>query len=530
MRAIQLICVVTAAGLMVCGCGGSSHKAGSHTVSFQHSRLPARARPLFASDQPAAVGHVLSATTSGRTVASLGFDLTRDGFSFENYGFIAGSGEVDQHVLRELFGDGVCASAPSDSCTLIPAASQWAEQAAQDALGGHCFGFSVTALRFFTHRLDPTPFGGPNAYSLALSSPLESELAYGWVMQELSSVQNGILSGPPSAIITDLEHAFANPSAEVYTLAFRNGTGPNSEGHAVTPFGIESLGGGRYDILIYDNNKPDSTQAVSVDVKAQTWSYNLSTNPNNPTTLWSGQGDNNPMLLYPLFPGLGVQPCPFCQRATGHSGFVEITLGGDPDSHGHLLIDANGRKLGVVGGRFINQIKGARIILPLLNEVWQAHPEPIYEVPVGTPLRITLPGAGRHAPVPESVHVVGPAFGATVANLGLGPAARAQIQLGAAGDSISLRAFGASQSVPVVQLATNEGRGGVSLALTPSSFAPGEAIAASVAPSGVSVTSSVRQTASVAVTTVGTRGARTRQANVSLSPSRALVVHLPSAP
>ncbi len=515
---------VALSALALAGCGGSNHHTTTHATKLT-GKLPAGARVVVASDRPADVGHVVSAHVAGNLVASIPFDPSRDGFSFENYGFIAGSTEIDQHVLRELFGDAVCATAPSDSCTLVPAAQQFAEEVDTSSLGGHCFGFSVTALRFFTHRLSPTQFGGSTPYSLVFSSALANEIAYGFAMQALDSVTSQILSGSPSDVIAELEKAFANPSAEVYTLAFRSGPGPNSEGHAVTPFGIENLGNGQYDILIYDNNKPGTTQAVAVDTTAETWSYNVSTNPNDPSSVWSGQGTTNPMMLYPLFPGLGTQPCPFCTSAAGARGMVQISLGGDPDTHGHLLIVSGGRRLGFVNGHLVNQIRGARVILPLLNEDWHAHPEPIYEVPAGRQLSVTLQASGVTGLEPASVHLVGPGFGATISNLSAGPASSDQIGLSPSGTSISLRTLGATQTQPpTVQLAGDRGKAGDELVLTPKALAAGTRLSLSLGASSgrVGVTSSAAiQPVALTVQAVGQRGAKTVQnSNVALTPGR----------
>jgi hypothetical protein len=507
--------------LALAGCGGSAHHTATSKTA---SKLPLQARIVVASDRSAAVGHLVSAHTTGNIVASIPFNPQSDGFSFENYGFIAGSPEIDPHVLREMFGDGVCATAPSDSCTLVPSAQQFADEVDNSSLGGHCFGFSVTALRFFTRRLSPTQFGGSTTYSLSLSSDLSNEIAYGFAMQALRSVTSQILSGSPSDVIADLEKAFANPSAEVYTLAIRNGTGPGSDGHAVTPFGIEDLGGGKFNILIYDNNKPGTTQAMLVDTNAETWSYNLSTNPNNPSSEWSGQGTSNPMMLYPLFPGLGKQPCPFCTSA-GAAGMVQVSLGGDPDTHGHLLINSGGRRLGFVNGKLINQIPGARVILPILNEDWNAHPEPIYEVPAGTPLSVTLQASGATGSEPASVHLVGPGFGATVGNLSAGAASSEQIEVSPGGSSISLKTLGtAGYQPPTVQLARDHGRGGDVVSLTPKALAPGTKLSLSLAAASgrVSVTSSAA-TPPVALTlqAVGRNGTKTTQnGNVALTPGR----------
>jgi len=242
-----------AIAVTIAGCGSSSH---------QHTVLAAKQLAPYANDRSAVTGHVVAAHDTGTVVSSLGFELGRDGFSFENYGFIAGV-EIDQHAMRELFGNGVCAGAASDSCTLTPAAQQWAAQTEAAMAGGHCFGFSVTALRFFTHKLDPNQFGGPTTFSLQFSPQLQSELAYGWAMQELAAVRRADIADTPTGTIQFLEKALANHGGENYTMGIFKPDG--SDGHAVTPIAIENLGGGQYQIDIYDNNYPGTPRAISVN-------------------------------------------------------------------------------------------------------------------------------------------------------------------------------------------------------------------------------------------------------------------------
>ena len=45
-------------------------------------------------------------------------------------------------------------------------------------------------------------------------------------------------------------------------------------GHAITPYAIEEVGRGRYDVLVYDNNWPgDANRRLHIDTRANTWSY-----------------------------------------------------------------------------------------------------------------------------------------------------------------------------------------------------------------------------------------------------------------
>jgi len=509
-RALSLLPIAIA--VTIAGCGSSSHR---HTVVAAKQLAP------YANDRSAVTGHVVAARDTGTVVASLGFELGRDGFSFENYGFIAGV-EIDQHAMRELFGNGVCAGAASDSCTLTPAAQQWAAQTDAAMAGGHCFGFSVTALRFFTHRLDPTQFGGPTTFSLQFSPQLQSELAYGWSMQELAAVRRADIADTPTRTIQFLEKALADHGGEVYTIGIFKPDG--SDGHAVTPIAVENLGGGQYQIDIYDNNYPDTPRAISVNTTNDSWSYNAAPNPGDPAGVYSGQGTTNPMNLEPLTAGLGAQPCPFCGTAgASRQGMLRISLGGNPVNHGHLLITtAGGKRIGYVGGRFVNDIPSAGVFQPYLNQDWNAQPEPIYEVPAGGPVEVALDGGNATGTDAASVYVTGPGFGATVADLKPAAGFDDRITVGAGGSGLALHAStGTSGPGPTMQLARNLGASGSELTATPQSLTAGASlgIALMAASHRLSVTSSGTATTgpvALSLRRVGPAGVHTEHSTVVL--------------
>ncbi len=494
MNRARWIAPGVAAALVLAGCGGTHHATHTTRAPATHAaKLPARAKVIFASDASATKsGKVLGDLPAGQQVASLGFDPSVDGFSFENYGFIAGT-DLDAHVLRELFGDGVCAGTASDNCTLTYAAQNWASQMDSGMLGGHCLGFSTTALRLFTHNLLASEFGGTTTYSLSLTPDLQSEIAAGWATQALPDVQQAELVGTPTQTVQFLEQAFSNRK-DVYTIGIHNG----NEGHAVTPIGIEDTGSGNYAIEIYDNNFPGQTRAILVDTSTDTWSYQASANPNDQASEFTGQGSSNPMVLIPLSSQVKLHPCPFCTTGATlpHRRTLGVSLGGNPDAHGHLLIKSAKGEIGYVDGRFVNTIPGARVVIPFLDQDFKAHPEPLYEIPDAGPLQITLSGAGATGRDPATVRVTGPGFGASV--VGLVPSAQTldHITVGAGGSSLSLSVAGAQSTRPTVQLARQQGQAGSLATATPSALSRGAGLKLALA----SATSAAK------VTTLGTGG------------------------
>jgi hypothetical protein len=178
------------------------------------------------------------------------------------------------------------------------------------------------------------------------------------------------------------------------------------------------------------------------------------------------------MDLFPLSPGLGRQPCPFCGAgpsgagasgaANNQGGMFQVSLGGNPVAHGHLLITtADGRRIGYLNGKLVNDINGATVVVPFLNNDFLAHPEPLYQLPADVgPIRITLDGVGATGSDAAQVHVTGPGFGATISNLVPRPGSLYQLSVAARGSSVSLRASGANGQRAVIQLGLNGAHGG----------------------------------------------------------------------
>src|SRR5581483_8324250 len=103
-------------------------------------------------------------------------------------------------------------------------------------------------------------------------------IAYAFSFQDLNSVNNALITGDPNAILSNLEKLLVPNAPDTYGLGIYNG----SDGHEITPFAVESNGGGVYHVLVYDNNWPGETRAMQFDTNADTWSYLAATNPDEP--------------------------------------------------------------------------------------------------------------------------------------------------------------------------------------------------------------------------------------------------------
>jgi len=310
MRRVLLSLGLLAIALALAGCGGSSKpKAQAGLVSSAGS-----------------AGQSADYKPSGKIIADDGFRPQPNGFNFENYPNF--SGNVPENMtpanVYALFGSQACESGSGAHCVLTPTASKWMDIENQRMAGGHCMGFSVTALRFFAHNLPINPFGASSTFGLPIRGNLglQSLIAQDWVFQDLQSVQSRKVAGTPTRVLQALVGALqiSGKSAysgngygsrgELYTLVIfkADGTG----GHAITPYAVENQGNGHYVILVYDNNFPGVTRPFYVDTNTDTWKYVGGINPSDTNELYNGDATTQNMSLLPTSPGVGPQTCPFC--------------------------------------------------------------------------------------------------------------------------------------------------------------------------------------------------------------------------
>ena len=216
-------------------------------------------------------------------VADTGFRPSQNGFTFQNYGDLLSNGDEPINLtasdVQEMFGDVVCADASQRRCDLIPEAQAWLNETNQAMAGGHCFGFSVLAELMWLGQANASSYGAGNTTALQVNSnrSLQSQLAYDWALQLLDSVQSKRVNGTPNDILTKLEHDLKPHPSQTYTIVFwkKDFTG----GHAVTPYEVVNEGGGTFKVMIYDNNWPDQTRAITFNTNADTWTYDAAANP-----------------------------------------------------------------------------------------------------------------------------------------------------------------------------------------------------------------------------------------------------------
>lgn len=365
-----------------------------------------------------------------KLVAS-GFDVNTDGFSFPNYGNERGMSSLTPTEMQRMFGDKVCASLQGDQCTLKPSARSWMNEANAAMSGGHCEGMAVLSQLFYYGQEDPKQFGDNRTYDLSIrNKDLQREIAYWWVTQSTRPGGTRKVNASPRAVVETLIDSFGKgKNADewwVVGIYQRDGGG----GHAITPIGVESMGGDKYDILVYDNNWPGEERRINVDVRRNTWYYLAATNPNQREAVYEGDADTQTLEIVAISPRLQQQACTFCSgrgavaeapgtRSLAQQQYYEIYLDGKTDL---LITDEQGRQIGYSDGKLVNDIPEAEMDTWRYGmDVWDVAYEPIYKMPVGSTFGISVIGANLTEPSTATVTIIGPGFYMEISDIWLEP-------------------------------------------------------------------------------------------------------------
>jgi hypothetical protein len=387
----------------------------------------------------------------------LGFRPKPDGFKFENYGGDPAIQNLAPANLRALFGDAVCASLAGGTCTLTPAGQAWLDSQNKGMSGGHCEGFAVLSLLFFTKALSPSDFGAASTFDLDLASnaKLQNEIARWFVTQGTDPTTSAVKRMSASQVLDALAASFASPSADKYTLGIYKAD--MTDGHAITPYKLVDKGGGAWDIGVYDNNWPGEERVVSVDRNANTWKYFASTSPSVAGSEYNGTATTNNLDLTPTSARLKPQICPFCGNAAADGTVTPptgMTLGSKRQlilsGSGHLTASSASGTIGWMGGSFVNTLAGGAIVPVKGRDLWSTDTEPEYLVPTGEAMTITIDGTSLSAMSPTSLSMVMPAFELGVDGILLDPMQKDTIRIDKSGLSIGYETAG--METPAVRL------------------------------------------------------------------------------
>ena len=267
--------------------------------------------------------------------------------------------------------------------------------------GGHCEGMAALSLLIYTDKTAAAEFGNPINLALQGNEKLQREIAYWFATQAAEPTSSSeIKSKTPVEILDLLTEGLKSTADPTYTIGIYK---PEFKGgHAITPYAIEDLGGGKVAVLVYDNNYPKLERRLEIDRNANTWQYTGSTNPSESESEYLGDADSKTLSLTPTPPRLQQQQCNFCGstesvsnsseeivakgKASSATKFNQIFSEGDAN----LLIVNGSSKIGYENGKFVNAFPGASFIPLKSSDLWKDDEEPIYNIPLGTPFTMTL--------------------------------------------------------------------------------------------------------------------------------------------
>jgi hypothetical protein len=254
---------------------------------------------------------------------STGFDVQKDGFSFENYGGVSSYSSFGTDELIRMFGQQAVCIGGTLPCTAKPGAFAWARSVDQAMNSGRCEGFAVLSQLFFTRALKPADFGADTTFDLQVgaNAKLGNELAYWFGSQLAKNVLAGkVRKYNARDVMPFLAEILTPGAAEAYRIGIVNKQGNRVYGgHALTPIGYKKIGDGRFELRVYDNNIPGEERKLLIDVNANNWSYQGGLSPSDASSLFFGDDTNrNPLYFAPVKARVGKFACKFCEK--GGSG------------------------------------------------------------------------------------------------------------------------------------------------------------------------------------------------------------------
>lgn len=413
-----------------------------------------------------------------------GFRSKPNGYSFPNFGDVQDNDLTYDDMIRMFNSRAAVCYNDSGACQPKETAALWRLNALIKTAGGHCFGFSVTSLRFFEGIDNPAAFqpGALKTYDLAKANA-RANITFYQVRQSTAPYQGYRLTQqtkPPSAHLIELRDSLTAGTPGTVTLGFGWIRQGGWIGHSVVPYAVEE----RQDdwrIWAYDNMYPDLSATLVITPSVESWLYTF---PDGFSV--SGDASTHSLVVADISEIAKPSVCPYCpppaapNALAASSAASETTAAGEAQvwlsDVGHLLIrDSQGRRIGHVGDNLVNEIPGASF--NLIPGGLDIPTEPIYTLPLTGTYEIELHGAGIGGVKPASLVQFGPGYAAGAQAIPVSGSTLDRVVIAGDGRRVTYRANAAKQ-VDLL-LAADESRSrGYRLELQGVDLAVGAAVAA----------------------------------------------------
>ncbi|MFN5366937.1 MAG: hypothetical protein ACK5C8_00130, partial [Roseiflexaceae bacterium] len=436
-----------------------------------------------------------------------GFEPSRDGFSFKNYGKIDGVSNLTEQDMQRLFGEVVCIATVKQTCALIPAARIWMEEINRAMQTGHCEGMAVLSQYFYYNIIKPSQFGASRVADLTLENnpSLQREIAYWWATQATYPTRGQRVVAEPTEIVRMLRAGLAqNPDiAQLYTLGIY--LADFSGGHTVTPIAVRDIDATHVAIAIYDNNLPQQTREIIVDTAQNTWRYTAPSLSGVEVT-YAGDATSKNLELTSVAARLDRQVCHFCptspiaQVVDGATTFffsstAQVAVASQQFSA--YFVDDLGRRVGIVLGKVYNEIPNAQIgFLRGAPVMWSPLGMPMLTIPAQIDGTLRITGVAKS---PINITAFGQGSVVALQNMRLDETVASEIRIDQSRGTVAVAA--ANEATPDVIIGYTDANQNVEMTVTDIELRRGSkaAVATDAAQRKVSILTSDQQAVRVKV-------------------------------
>ena len=256
------------------------------------------------------------------TDVSAGLNVNPNGFAFANFTSASSSEEFVADDLVKMFGLSkdvcVCGTMP---CTLVPEAAAFARLVNEARASGHCEGLVVSAGERFNSAAEPSTVTLENKGDI--THGLMRTFATQFLKEVVADTEKWTAASLKEKVAA-LEASFAKSEIS-YTL----GVFSSSGGHAVLPYALEWVNKDVVKIKLYDSNWPGQDRYVTVDLKADKWTFAYSgKDPANDPQAWTGGPGDMDMTS---MASRTSASCPFCASKSGVDKTILVVRSADPN-------------------------------------------------------------------------------------------------------------------------------------------------------------------------------------------------------